>query len=160
TAHAHYSIYANAYRTGGPWQYTVAPHDAATGTDGSASDSFNIGANFGDGQYDLTVTGPNRFLRHFIGNATTAGRYAEASTSYGPAPDTGKQALWFTMTKPGTTAATFTITSNYYRGGTWTYQVAPGATVKDFFNAVAIAQGWYDFTVTVSSDSSWSRRAI
>jgi phospholipase C len=64
------------------------------------------------------------------------------------------------MTNTGTTAVTFTITSNHYRSGTWTYRVAPGATAKDYFNAVTIAQGWYDFTVTVSGDNSWSRRAI
>ncbi|GAA1225978.1 phospholipase C, phosphocholine-specific [Kitasatospora nipponensis] len=161
TAHAHYSIYANAYRTGGPWQYTVAPHDAATGADGSTSDFFNIGANYGNGQYDLTVVGPNRFLRHFAGNATTAGKGAEAVTSYAPAPDTGKQALWFTMTNTGTSAVTFTVTpTNYRTDGPWTYQVAPGATVADYFNAVAYTNGWYDFTVTVSSDPAWSRRAV
>ena len=63
------------------------------------------------------------------------------------------------MTNSGTSAVTFTITAGNYRTGSWTYQVAPGATVKDFFNAVTIAQGWYDFTVTVSSDPAWIRRA-
>lgn len=64
------------------------------------------------------------------------------------------------MTNTSASAVTFTITANNYRGdGPWTYQVAPGTAVSDYFNAVALAQGWYDFTVTVSSDSSWSRRA-
>ncbi|MFE0461145.1 phosphocholine-specific phospholipase C [Kitasatospora sp. NPDC058965] len=158
TAWAHYSIYANAYRSGGPWQYTVAP--AANGTDGSTSDFFNVGAGFGEGQYDLTCVGPNRFLRRFTGNANGAGKTAEATTSYAPAPDTGKGAVWFTMTNTGSSTVTFTVTSNYYRSGSWTYQVAPGASTSDFFNNVAICNGWYDFTVTVSSDPSWSRRAM
>ncbi len=65
------------------------------------------------------------------------------------------------MTNTGSSAVTFTITSDNYRtDGPWTYQVAPGATVADYFNAVAYTNGWYDFTVTVSSDSSWSRRAV
>ena len=160
TAYAHYAAYANAYRTGGPWQYTVAPHDASSGADGSTSDFFNIGANYGDGKYDLTVTGPNRFLRRFTGDATAGGKVAEATTSYAPAPNTGKQAVWFTMTNTGSATVTYTIKSNNYRSdGPWTYQVAPGATVSDYFNAVAYDNGWYDFTVTVDVDASWSRRA-
>ncbi|MEZ0067505.1 phospholipase C [Streptacidiphilus sp. MAP12-20] len=158
TAYAHYSLYANAYRSGGPWQYTVAPY--SNGTDGSTSDFFNIGTGYGDGQYDLTCVGPNRFLRRFTGNATTAGKSCEATTSYAPAPDTGKESVWFTMTNTGTSTVTFTITTTNYRSdGPWTYQVAAGASVSDYFNAIAYTNGWYDFTVTVSGDSSWSRRA-
>ncbi len=47
------------------------------GTDGS--DFFNCGPGYGNGLYDLTVTGPNRFLRRFQGNATTAGRTPRSS---------------------------------------------------------------------------------
>jgi phospholipase C len=157
-AAAHFSAYANAYRTGGPWQYTVGPY--SNGTDGSVKDFFNVGTNYGNGQYDLTVVGPNRFLRRFTGNANGSGAAAEASTYYAPAPNTGKQAVWFSMKNTGTSAVTFTITSTNYRtDGPWTYQVAAGATVSDYFNAVAYDNGWYDFTVTVSSDASWTRRA-
>jgi len=157
-AAAHFSAYANAYRTGGPWQYTVGPY--SNGTDGSVKDFFNVGTNYGNGQYDLTVVGPNRFLRRFTGNANGSGATAEASTYYAPAPNTGKQAVWFSMKNTGTSTVTFTITSTNYRtDGPWTYQVAAGATVSDYFNAVAYDNGWYDFTVTVSSDASWTRRA-
>ncbi|MEY9941753.1 phosphocholine-specific phospholipase C [Streptacidiphilus sp. MAP5-3] len=157
-AYAHYSVYANNFRSGGPWQYTVAPY--ANGTDGSTRDFYNVGTNYGNGDYDLSCVGPNRFLRHFTGNGNGAAKGCEATTHYAPAPDSGKDAVWFTMTNTGTATVTYTITSNHYRSGTWTYQVAPGATVSDFFNAVSIADGWYDFTVTVDADSSWSRRAM
>ncbi|GAA1939641.1 phosphocholine-specific phospholipase C [Kitasatospora viridis] len=159
TAWAHYSVYANAYRTDGPWQYTVAPHNASTGTDGSAKDSFDIGADYGDGQYDLSVHGPNRFVRRFTGDATADGRTAEATTGYAPAPHTNRQALWFHLANTGTSTVTFTIASTNYRTGTWHYRVAPGATVSDHFDNVAVCGGWYDFTVTVDGDDSWSRRA-
>ena len=140
TAAAHFSAYANAYRTGGPWQYTVGPY--SNGTDGSVKDFFNVGTNYGNGQYDLTVVGPNRFLRRFTGNANGSGATAEASTYYAPAPNTGKQAVWFSMKNTGTSAVTFTITSTNYRtDGPWTYQVAAGATVTDYFNAVAYDNG-------------------
>ncbi|MDX6348069.1 MAG: phospholipase [Streptomyces sp.] len=148
----HLSIHPNAYRSRVPWQYTVDPG-------GTASDYFNIGTGYGDGAYDLTLVGPNRFLRRFTGNATTAGRYAEVTSSYDTATDTGKQALWLKLTNTSTAAVTFTVTANQYRtDGPWTYQVPAGGSVSDHFNAVAYQNGWYDLTVTVSTDTAWSRR--
>ena len=159
TSAATFSIYANNYRTGGPWQYTVAPYNASTGTNGTTSDYFNVGTGYGNGQYDLTLCGPNRFQRHFVGNATTAGQYTEVTSYYAISSSTGDEALWFTMTNTGTTAATFTIKSTNYRtDGPWTYNVPAGGSVSDYFNQVAYCNGWYDFTITVSTDSSWSRR--
>ncbi|MDI5969265.1 phospholipase C, phosphocholine-specific [Streptomyces sp. SL13] len=152
TSAAHFAVYANAHRTGGPWQYTV-------GAGATASDWYNIGAGYGDGAYDLTVTGPNRFLRRFTGDAGGPGATAEATSSYRVESGTGKLAIWFTMTNSGAQPVTFDIRADNYRtGGPWTYQVAAGESVTDFFNAVALSDGWYDLTVTVSSDSSWSRR--
>ncbi|MFF8990281.1 phosphocholine-specific phospholipase C [Streptomyces sp. NPDC014983] len=149
---AHFSIHPNAYRDTTPWQYTV---DAG----GTASDYFNIGSGFGDGKYDLTMVGPNRFLRRFQGDATKAGKSAEVSTRYAVEPGTGKLAIYFRMANSGSSTVKFTITSNHYRGdGPWTYTVAAGAATEDYFNAVAYQNGWYDFTVTVDSDATWSRR--
>ncbi|MBR7837728.1 phospholipase C, phosphocholine-specific [Actinospica durhamensis] len=158
TSAATFAVYANADRSGGPWQYTVPAYSASTG-DGVVTDYFNIGTGYGAGAYDLTMTGPNRFLRRFVGNATTAGQYAEVTSHYAPSTNLGEQSIWFTMTNTGTAAVTFTITSTQYRtDGPWTYSVAAGASVSDYFNQVAYCNGWYDFTVTVSSDASWSRR--
>ncbi|GAA2807922.1 phospholipase C, phosphocholine-specific [Kitasatospora paracochleata] len=151
TRAAHFAVYANAWRSGGPWQYTVEPG-------GTAGDFFNIGTGFGDGKYDLTMVGPNRFLRRFTGDATAAGKQLEAVSSYAPAPDTGKLAVWFTFTNTSAAAATFTVKATNYRSGTWTYQVPAGGTVRDWFNAVTVANGWYDFTVTTTADASWTRR--
>ncbi|TWV30618.1 phospholipase C, phosphocholine-specific [Streptomyces misionensis] len=152
TRAAHFSIHPNAYRDTTPWQYTV---DAG----GTASDYFNIGSGYGDGKYDLTMIGPNRFLRRFRGDATKAGKSAEVSTRYAVEPGTGKLAVYFRMANSGGAPVTFTITSGHYRGdGPWTYTVAAGASAEDFFNAVAYSGGWYDFTVTVDSDPTWSRR--
>ncbi|MFF1902464.1 phosphocholine-specific phospholipase C [Kitasatospora sp. NPDC058218] len=149
---AHFAAYANAYRSGGPWQYTVDPG-------GNQSDFFNCGTGFGGGPYDLSVVGPNRFLRRFKGDATKAGRNAAVTASYAVEPGTGKPALYFKLANTGTTALTFTIASNNYRtDGPWTYQVPAGGSVSDFFNAVAYTNGWYDFTVTVDADGSWSQR--
>ncbi|MFE2407934.1 phosphocholine-specific phospholipase C [Kitasatospora sp. NPDC059408] len=152
TKSAHFSAYANAYRSGGPWQYTVDPG-------GSTSDFFNCGTGFGNGPYDLTVVGPNRFLRRFKGDVTKAGKNAAVTASYAVEPGTGKLALYFALANTGSTALTFTIASNNYRtDGPWTYRVPAGGSTSDYFNAVAYNNGWYDFTVTVDADSSWSQR--
>ncbi|PBC79691.1 phospholipase C [Streptomyces sp. TLI_235] len=152
TGAAHFAAYANAYRSGGPWQYTV---DGG----GATSDFFNCGTGFGGGPYDLSVVGPNRFLRRFKGDATKPGKLVSVTASYANAPTTGKLALWFAFANTGTTPVTFTVTSTNYRtDGPWTYTVPAGGTASDFFNAVAYNNGWYDFTVTVDSDPTWSQR--
>ncbi|MGY5031542.1 phosphocholine-specific phospholipase C [Streptomyces sp. 900116325] len=149
---AHFSIRPNAYRSTEPWQYTV---DAG----GTASDYFNIGTGYGDGKYDITMTGPNRFLRRFTGDATKAGKSLEVAARYAAAPDTGRTAIWFRLSNASTAAVKFTLGSNNYRAdGPWTYTVPPGGSTEDYFNAVAGQNGWYDFTVTADADSTWSRR--
>ncbi|MFC5646041.1 phosphocholine-specific phospholipase C [Kitasatospora cinereorecta] len=151
-ATSHFAAYANAYRSGGPWQYTLDPGS-------NTSDFFNCGTNFGGGPYDLSVVGPNRFLRRFKGDATKAGKDVAVTASYAAAPDTGKLALWFKLVNNGAAAVTFTVTPNAYRtDGPWTYTVPAGGSASDYFNQVAYANGWYDFTVTLSSDASWSQR--
>jgi phospholipase C len=151
------SIYANAYRSGGPWQYTVSPY--SNGANGSVTDFFNIGSGYGSGQYDLTVVGPNRFLRRFAGNVNDAGKNCSITSSYATDPSSGELAIYFAMANAGSESVTFTITANNYTDeGPWTYNVATGATVNTYFAAVVNTQGWYDFTITVSGDSSWIRR--
>jgi phospholipase C len=154
TRAAHFAVYTNAFRTGGPWQYTV-------GANGSTTDFFNCGTNFGGGAYDFTVVGPNRFLRQFRGNAANASKNIEARSRIAVTASTGKLALWLDFVNGSGSSATFTVKSNNYRGdGPWTYTVNASQTVSDYFNAVAFFGGWYDFTVTVSADSNWSRRFV
>ncbi|WP_405626684.1 phosphocholine-specific phospholipase C [Streptomyces sp. NBC_01396] len=149
---AHFSLHPGAYRDTTPGQCTVDPG-------GTAIESFNIGAGYGDGRYDFTMVGPNRFLRRFRGDATKAGKSAEVSTRYAVEAGTGKLAMYFRMVNSGSVPVQFTITAGHYRGdGPWTYTVAAGGSAEDPFNAVAYQDGWYDFTLTVDSDASWSRR--
>ncbi|CAG7617816.1 exported hypothetical protein [Actinacidiphila bryophytorum] len=125
----------------------------------TAADSFPCGTGYGNGVYDLTVTGPNRFLCRFRGDAAEPGRYLAVSTSYAVESHTGKLALWFTLTNSGSSAVQVTITSHAYRSdGPWNYTVPAGGSTRDYFNAVAYTDGWYDFTVTTSADATWSQR--
>ncbi|MFC4032282.1 phosphocholine-specific phospholipase C [Streptomyces polygonati] len=153
TATAHFAAYANAHRGGGPWQYSV---DAS----GTASDFYNCGTGFGGGAYDLSVVGPNRFLRRFQGDATGPGKNLTVTPAYVTSPATGKLAVRFTLANSGTAAVTFTITStNYLPGGPWTYTVQPGSSAtSDVFEAVVSSAGWYDFTLTASNDPTWNQR--
>ncbi|WP_406404988.1 phospholipase C, phosphocholine-specific [Streptomyces sp. NBC_00879] len=150
---AHFSIHPNAHRSRSPWQYTV---DAG----GTEEDYFNVGAGYGDGRYDISMYGPNRFMRRFTGDATKAGKDAAVSSRFAVQSGTGKLAIWFRMKNTSATSVTFTIKSNAYRSGTWTYTVAAGGSTEDYFNNVAYAGGWYDFTITVSSDVGWSQRFL
>ena len=157
TSYVPLAIYANQYRTGGPWQYTISPY--SNGTNGSYTDYFNIGSGYGSGEYDLTCVGPNRFLRRFAGNLNNSGKTSSVTSSYAVDPVSGQLAIYFAMTNTGTESVTFTITSNNYTAdGPWTYTVAAGATVNTYFPAVANTHGWYDFTLTISGDTSWIRR--
>jgi phospholipase C len=151
------AIYANAYRGGGPWQYTVGAY--SNGSNGSVTDFFNVGSGFGSGQYDLTVTGPNRFLRRFAGNLNNSGAACSVTSSYANDPVSGQLAIYFALANGSSESVTFTITANNYTTeGPWTYSVAAGATTNTYFSAVANSNGWYDFDITLSGDSSWIRR--
>jgi phospholipase C len=143
---AHFAIYANAFRSGGPWQYTVP----AAGT---VSDFFNVGTGYGDGSYDLTVTGPNRFLRRFQGNATTPSAKLSVTASYQGG------GLRFGLANTGGSIAVFTVTpNNYQTGKAVQYVVKPGRSSSHSVDVHGQAHGWYDVTLTCDLDPSWSQR--
>ena len=150
TSGTHFYVYANSGNPNGPWPYTVA---------GTASRvvTVDIGAGLGNGAYDLTVIGPNRFLRTFTGNATSAGAQAGATVGYSEAWNGEQTGLILQLANGSPAPATFTVKSNYYRVGKRTYKVGPGGTQQQDLTPLT-ADGWYDFTVTVSTDPAWSRR--
>ncbi|MFI8369727.1 phosphocholine-specific phospholipase C [Streptomyces sp. NPDC085466] len=149
---AHFSIHPHQHRSTAAWQYTVDPGTTAT-------DYFNIGLGSGSGKYDISMMGPNRFLRRFIGDASKAGKAIETTARYAVEPGTGKTAIWFRLTNTSAGPVTFTIRANAYRtDGPWTYTVPAGSSREDWFNAVAYADDWYDFTILADIDGTWSRR--
>ncbi|MGW4051130.1 phospholipase domain-containing protein [Streptomyces sp. NPDC004779] len=106
------------------------------------------------------MTGPNRFLRRFIGDASTAGRAIEVAARLAVEPGTGKEtAVRFRLTNTSGGPVTFTIRSNANRtDGPWTCTVPAGSAREDWFDAVVYADGWYDFTALADIDGTWSRR--
>ncbi|OCF84970.1 phosphocholine-specific phospholipase C [Nocardia brasiliensis] len=129
-------------RTDGPWRY-----DVKAGT--TVTDTWNVPA-YPDKKYGVAVHGPNRFLWRLAGTSTSP---LEVSAAYTP-----DYKLQLSMTNKGKTAATVTVRANSYRtDGPWTYQLAPGKTVVDTWNALSYGKGWYDLSLTVDVDPAFQR---
>ncbi|MEU9499916.1 phosphocholine-specific phospholipase C [Streptomyces sp. NPDC048196] len=128
-------------RTDGPWTYT-------TEAGKKISDTWNTA--YSKGVYDLSVFGPNGFLRTFKGDGKKKGPEATARHD----ATTGRLVL--TLTNPGSTDAHLTVT-NAYGGAAQTYPVRAGATVKHEIDLRA-SKRWYDLSVTSDTDKTFLRR--
>jgi phospholipase C len=131
-----------------PQQYTVDP---------SRSPKHTVAGTIavGTGPYDLTVVGPNRFLRHFTGDPAGAGAHAQVRASYvGSYPE-----VLLELINEGPGAVTFTVTPGQYSSDrTRTYRVAGHGRSAHLVAPLVRSHGWYDLTVTLAGDPSWSRR--
>ncbi|HUY48189.1 MAG TPA: phospholipase domain-containing protein [Streptosporangiaceae bacterium] len=162
---SHFSIYNNAapdvniadYPGKFPGQYTIDPSPAIWNK--TVSGSAGIGAGRGDGRYDLTVVGPNRFLRHFTGDVSATGVTAQVTAAYYQGGFGPKPKLALKLTNSGKEALTFTVTPNYYsKEPARTYHVHAHSSATHVAGPLASSNGWYDLSVTISGDGSWSRR--
>ncbi|MFE2423578.1 phosphocholine-specific phospholipase C [Streptomyces hokutonensis] len=126
-------------RTDGPWSYT-------TEAGKTVSDTWNSA--YSGGSHDLTVHGPNGFLRVFKGPGKTAGPEVTAR-------DCGDD-VELTFTNKGSGAAQLRVV-NGYGGKTRTVKVRAGATVRHTFDLGA-SKRWYDLTVTSDGDAGFLRR--
>ncbi len=128
-------------RADGPWTYT-------TEAGKSISDTWNTA--YSKGVYDLSVYGPNGFLRTFRGSGTTAGPEVTARHA-------GRGcAVELTLTNTGTTACRLTL-SNAYDGKKETFTVAPGRRVVHTVN-LRRSKRWYDLSVVSDQDGTFLRR--
>ncbi|MEU7433966.1 phosphocholine-specific phospholipase C [Streptomyces sioyaensis] len=128
-------------RTDGPWTYT-------TEAGKKISDTWNT--SYSKGGYDLSVYGPNGFLRTFKGDGKKAGPEVTARH------DATAGRLVLTLTNHGSTDCHLTVT-NAYGGASETYPVRAGATVKKPLDLRA-SKRWYDLSVTSDSDKTFLRR--
>lgn len=126
-------------RTDGPWTYT-------TEAGKSLADTWNSA--YSKGSYDLTVHGPNGFLRVFKGPNKSAGPEVTAR-------HTGDD-VRLTLTNSGTSVARLKV-ENAYGGRSKTLTVRPGATVHHTVDLERSGR-WYDLTVTSDSDPAYLRR--
>ncbi|MFG3102416.1 phosphocholine-specific phospholipase C [Streptomyces sp. NPDC048182] len=126
-------------RTDGPWPYT-------TEAGKTIADSWNTV--YSAGNVDLTVHGPNGFLRVFKGPGKKAGPEVTARHSGGN--------VQLTLTNAGTGTVGLKLTGGYGLPGK-TFSVRPGATVQYTVDLAASAR-WYDLSVTSAADPGFLRR--
>ncbi|KAB1986441.1 phosphocholine-specific phospholipase C [Streptomyces triticiradicis] len=126
-------------RTDGPWTYT-------TEAGRTISDTWNSA--YSGGSYDLTVHGPNGFLRTFKGAGRTPG--VEVTARH-----TGCD-VELTLVNKGAAVATLTLT-NGYGGRPRAFRVKVGATVKHTVDLRASAR-WYDLSVVCDGLAGFLRR--
>jgi phospholipase C len=126
-------------RTDGPWSYT-------TEAGKTVSDTWNSA--YSGGSYDLTVHGPNGFLRTFRGAGKAAGPEVTAR-------HVGDD-LELTFTNKGSKAVTLRL-GDGYGGRARTFHVRAGATVRHTVDLRA-SRRWYDLSVTSEADPAYLRR--
>ncbi len=160
---SHFAVYDNLagspsladYPAKFPGQYTVdAGRTAVPGT-------APVGAAAGDTAYDITVVGPNRFLRHFTGDLDAAGRTAKVVAEYTTERHGAGPKLALKLANDSGRAVAFTLTSNHYTDRRpVTVHVPAHGHATSTIDPLATSGGWYDLTVTVGGDTSWSRRYV
>ncbi|MFI9237306.1 phosphocholine-specific phospholipase C [Streptomyces sp. NPDC053079] len=129
-------------RTDGPWTYT-----AEAGK--KLSDTWNSA--YSKGSYDLSVFGPNGFLRTFRGPGSAAGPEVTARHVAG-----GGGSLELIMTNAGASECRLTVT-DAYSGGSRTFTVRAGGRVVHTVD-LRPSKRWYDLSVASGSDGTFLRR--
>jgi phospholipase C len=159
---AHFAVYDNVspgllladYPAKFPGQFTVDP--STTVWNRTTPGSVEIGT----GRYDLTVVGPNRFLRHFTGDVSAAGATAEVEVTYYEGGFHDKPHLVFELINSGRQAVTFAVGANHYvKDHPRTFRVGGRGRTTETLDSF-VSDGWYDVTVTISGDHSWTRRYV
>ncbi|MFD7993866.1 phosphocholine-specific phospholipase C [Streptomyces mexicanus] len=126
-------------RTDGPWTYT-------TEAGRTVADRWN--SVYSGGSHDLTVHGPNGFLRVFRNPGRSAG--PEVTARHVGAD------VELTFTNKGSGTVSLKVTSGYGAEPV-VVPVRPGATVRRRFDLTA-SRRWYDLTVTSPADAGFLRR--
>ncbi|MGA7777956.1 MAG: phospholipase C, phosphocholine-specific [Paraburkholderia sp.] len=121
-------------------------------------DQLPLNAN---GTYDYTVYGPNGFLRRFAGKPVAASNWWNGSDVARPEVadgyDVANGNLQLRLENPGTARCQFTIT-NAYDPNTVIKQVVRGGETDQVYLDLRNAYGWYDLTITVDTDATFTRR--
>ncbi|MDX3241902.1 phosphocholine-specific phospholipase C [Streptomyces sp. ME18-1-4] len=126
-------------RTDGPWSYT-------TGAGTTVSDTWNSA--YSGGSHDLTVHGPNGFLRVVKQAGKAAGTEVVARHL--------SDGIELTFTHGGYGTVELKLADGY-GGRTTTVKLRPGAVVRRTVDLRA-SRRWYDLTVTSTADRAFLRR--
>jgi len=126
----------------GPWTYTVGHGDEVSGSFGSSTDT----------SYDLSVYGANGFLRTFAGSYGKGSANLTVKGIY----ETEYEGVILNVHNHGTTTEHVHIVEAY-SGQTTTVRLDPHQSFETFWQ-LKKSFGWYDLTVTTSSDKSFLRQ--
>jgi phospholipase C len=131
----------------GPWTYTV-------GSQAYLSDTWTFGGD-GPSTYDLSVYGPNGFLRSFRGSVSGPDRANLAVVSaYERSPEI--PGLSLDIHNRGAEVAKVTI-SDAYGAAPVTASIEPGRSLLWHWSLES-SFGWYDLTIEVASDPTFKRQ--
>ncbi|SMG59726.1 phosphocholine-specific phospholipase C [Paraburkholderia susongensis] len=148
---AAFSAYDLATGTRSPRRYALDP-----GT--QLSDSWTRSQLNGT-KYWIALHGANGFLRTFRGDFARKPRLKTAEPEIGVSYDVANNAICVTMRNSGRVGCRFTVRSNAYRTGKsqWIFFVPAGGNVSKSW-PVSASGNWYDFSVTVDTQSAFLRR--
>src|SRR5262245_11617344 len=122
---------------------TVEPHK-------QLSDTWGVTA-IGASDYDLSVYGPNGFLRAFKGGVSGQSRAdLDVQALYNEATNM----ITLTIVNQASQAATVSVL-NAYTGKSLKEVLAPGASVSQHWSLTRF-YGWYDLALTVDEDSAFA----
>ncbi len=135
----HFALYANAYRSDGPWQFDL-PAGSMTNR------PFDVRTSAA-GFYDFSCYGPNGFLRRFAGNI-----YSNCNAVAVVAlQDLNAGTVSLLVRNSTTNGVNTTITNGYATSASLSYTIPPGASWSPSFFVVTNNSGWYDLGVTASA---------
>jgi phospholipase C len=130
---------------GGPWTYTV-------GAGKSLADTWAVTAG-GQTAYDLSVYGPNGFLRAFKGSISGQGI---ANLHIESVYDLAGEGIGLNIKNVGAAAVGVRVV-NVYTNQTVSHALNAGETLNRHW-VLGETFGWYDFVVTVDSDASFQQQ--
>jgi len=126
----------------GPWTHTLAAGDATTDTFGST----------GATSYDYSIYGPNGFFRSFAGSLSSNGANVGVTAIY----DDDSQGIALILRNHSSSAVKVSV-FDAYSGKTHTQHLHPKDSAS-FVSNLHKSAGWYDLTITVDSDLTFSRQ--
>jgi len=145
-ASVHFAVYANSYRSDGPWQYDVPGGS-------SIAAAFNVQTNSG-GFYDLSCYGPSGFQWRFAGSLNTNCNLVQANFNL----DLNDGGITVNLQNLSSSTVTFNLTNSYQPGGPYTYSVPARSSVTGIFLPITNQAGLYDLTATTGSYPAFRRR--
>lgn len=175
TAATSLALHFNDYHSAAPRVYDV---DASA----PVIDSVDV-RDVSDGRYDVSLYGPNGFLRRFAGDANTGSASIDVLSSYDisclngssfncsrancsrvdsssvdPSAPTGIS-LQLTLANRGVQTVVFTVSHNAYRDDAPSQQSLSGGETRIITIEVEQStHGWYDLSITVDCDGLFHRR--